>query len=53
MSRSLQASQPQKTQPVTEAALSGIVQGKKETLWFYIDWFTQVIVEVDGALEGL
>lgn len=34
---------------VTEASISGTVQEKKESLRSYIDWFTQVIVKVNGG----
>lgn len=38
---------------MTVVALSGIIQEKKESLWSYIDRFTLVSVEVEGAEESL
>lgn len=38
-----------KRQSMTIIALSAIVQGKKEILQSYIDCFTQVVGEVEGA----
>lgn len=42
-----------KRKHVRVATLNGIVQGKKERLRSYIDHFTQVVVEVEGAEESL
>lgn len=35
-----------KRQPETVAALNKIIQGKKESMWSYIDWFTQVAIKI-------
>lgn len=34
-------------------ALNEIIQGKKENMWCYIDWFMQVVVEVEDVEEWL
>lgn len=34
-------------------ALSGVTQGKKETLRAYFDWFTKVVVAIEGTNESL
>lgn len=38
---------------MTVTTLSGIVQWNKESLQSYINWFTQVSIEVEGVEEGL
>lgn len=43
----------QKRRLVTEVAFTGIAQGNKESLWSYIDWFTQVTVKFEGAKDKL
>lgn len=40
-----------KMQPTTTTMLSGIMQGKKETMCGYIDHFTKVVIVVGGSNE--
>lgn len=42
-----------KRKPLIISFLNMVTQGNKESLHFYNKWFTQVVVEVEGAIKGL